>query len=146
MIDSCGTVHWLRGWCRERNHPWVSEDENTTTKPNIDLCCYPVHIRALFFVLETLIVCEGGVACIRCRPGQTIKILYANFGRTADDTVCPYNMPSIPTADCQAPGSLTKVMEWCEGKNLCDVKADNHVFGDPCPKTFKYLEVHYTCV
>lgn len=34
----------------------------------------------------------------------------------------------------------------CQNKPECIVYAKNEVFGDPCPGTSKYLEVHYTCL
>ncbi|RXG57916.1 Latrophilin Cirl [Armadillidium vulgare] len=33
----------------------------------------------------------------------------------------------------------------CSGENECSVNVSSAVFGDPCPGTFKYIEVHYTC-
>ena len=33
----------------------------------------------------------------------------------------------------------------CGNKNVCDVPVDSSIFGDPCPGTFKYIEVHYAC-
>ena len=33
----------------------------------------------------------------------------------------------------------------CGNKHLCDVPVDSSIFGDPCPGTFKYIEVHYAC-
>ena len=33
----------------------------------------------------------------------------------------------------------------CGNKHVCDVPVDSSIFGDPCPGTFKYIEVHYAC-
>lgn len=33
----------------------------------------------------------------------------------------------------------------CNGKNSCTIKASNSVFGDPCIRTYKYLELAYNC-
>ena len=33
----------------------------------------------------------------------------------------------------------------CGNKHSCDVPVDSSIFGDPCPCTFKYIEVHYAC-
>ena len=33
----------------------------------------------------------------------------------------------------------------CGGQTGCDVPVDSTIFGDPCPGTFKYVEVHYAC-
>lgn len=33
----------------------------------------------------------------------------------------------------------------CDGKEKCTFRVNNDVFGDPCPDTFKYIEVQYYC-
>ena len=33
----------------------------------------------------------------------------------------------------------------CDGKRSCDIDVNSGVFGDPCPNTHKYVEVHYAC-
>ena len=33
----------------------------------------------------------------------------------------------------------------CNNKRSCNVPVDSTIFGDPCPGTFKYVEVHYAC-
>ena len=33
----------------------------------------------------------------------------------------------------------------CGGKQSCSFEVNSQVFGDPCPTTFKYMEVHYSC-
>lgn len=34
----------------------------------------------------------------------------------------------------------------CQAKQSCQLLASNSIFGDACPGTQKYLEVHYQCV
>ena len=34
----------------------------------------------------------------------------------------------------------------CDGFDSCAVNISSNLFGDPCPSTPKYLEVHYGCV
>ena len=34
----------------------------------------------------------------------------------------------------------------CGSQERCTVPVDSEIFGDPCPGTHKYVEVHYTCV
>lgn len=34
----------------------------------------------------------------------------------------------------------------CQGKQACQLLASNSIFGDACPGTQKYLEVHYQCL
>ena len=33
----------------------------------------------------------------------------------------------------------------CGSKRVCSVPVESSIFGDPCPGTSKYVEVHYTC-
>lgn len=33
----------------------------------------------------------------------------------------------------------------CDGHPSCSINATNSVFSDPCPGTYKYLEVEYSC-
>jgi len=89
------------------------------------------------------IVCEGRSRTISCSGGSTIDVINANYGRTADGSVCPHS--SIRTTSCSAENSLAKVQGWCQGKTSCTLRANNGVFGDPCVYTYKYLEVDYIC-
>lgn len=34
----------------------------------------------------------------------------------------------------------------CDGRESCSIHSTNVVFGDPCPDTYKYTEIHYQCV
>ena len=40
---------------------------------------------------------------------------------------------------------LLKVMAMCTNRRRCIIKADSSFFRDPCPGTYKYLEVIYRC-
>lgn len=43
-------------------------------------------------------------------------------------------------------GMLTTTTLRCDGRVTCNIAAENDVFGaDPCPSTYKYLDVHYIC-
>ena len=33
----------------------------------------------------------------------------------------------------------------CDSHNSCTVPVSSDLFGDPCPGTHKYVEIHYTC-
>ncbi|KAJ7396427.1 latrophilin-3-like protein [Pitangus sulphuratus] len=39
-----------------------------------------------------------------------------------------------------------KIQPWCSNRTQCAVVAGPDVFPDPCPGTYKYLEVQYECV
>lgn len=34
----------------------------------------------------------------------------------------------------------------CTNKSECEIQASNSLFGNPCPDSSKYLEVHYRCI
>lgn len=34
----------------------------------------------------------------------------------------------------------------CDNKRICDIDVNSGVFGDPCPNTYKYVEIHYACI
>ena len=34
----------------------------------------------------------------------------------------------------------------CDSKRICDIDVNSGVFGDPCPNTHKYVEIHYACI
>ncbi|KAH3693797.1 hypothetical protein DPMN_081235 [Dreissena polymorpha] len=46
---------------------------------------------------------------------------------------------------CVSTTSTAKVQSLCNGQNLCRLTASNEILGDPCPGTYKYLEVTYAC-
>ena len=48
--------------------------------------------------------------------------------------------------DCESQDSLRKVKDICEGLSSFQFKADNDFFGDPCPRTVKYLQLAYQCI
>ncbi|CAH3193052.1 unnamed protein product, partial [Porites evermanni] len=84
-------------------------------------------------------VCEGGVHEIRCKPSKKIEVLSANYGRLTGGHVCGGG--PIKTTHCGAAGALSKVRADCQGRPRCVLHAVNTKFGDPCPGTYKYLEV-----
>merc|ERR1719219_1753153 len=43
------------------------------------------------------------------------------------------------------PRTLRVINARCDGKPSCRIPVDSNIFGDPCPGTNKYVEVHYTC-
>ena len=47
--------------------------------------------------------------------------------------------------NCTAPSTYRDVDCACEGEHNCTVPATNAFFGDPCPGTYKYLEIGYSC-
>lgn len=41
--------------------------------------------------------------------------------------------------------TIDVVLYRCNGRNVCSVTVNDELFGDPCPKTKKYLELKYDC-
>ena len=88
--------------------------------------------------------CEHDTLALKCNSGMVIKILKASYGRTAGKETCPH--AAVSNQKCHAKTSVAVVSKACNGKKSCKVQAKNHVFGDPCGGTYKYLTAKYTCV
>ena len=86
-------------------------------------------------------MCEGDepqtTTCTRI-----MNITYANYGRTSRD-VCPH--AAMSNTNCYAANSMAIVRDMCPLGGACTFTPANGVFGDPCPGTYKYLEVRYRC-
>ena len=89
-------------------------------------------------------MCEHQTMKLECPEGQQIKVFRALYGRKLSG-VCK-GAKHDKTDNCAATTSRDVVKGECEGKQSCEVKASNGVFGDPCVGTFKYLDVAYKCV
>jgi len=92
------------------------------------------------FFLNRETICENENTVLKCDQGA-INVIYANYGRTSL-VICrrpPYN-----NLRCLSDQSR-HVSDLCNGQSECYVSADNEQFGDPCPGTTKYLEIHFTC-
>ena len=85
-----------------------------------------------------LYFCENDSHVLTCGSGK-IDILSANYGRLTGAQVCGWGR--IKTTYCKANGALAKVRAHCQGRSHCTLRATNSEFGDPCPGTYKYLEV-----
>lgn len=87
--------------------------------------------------------CESNTMNLTCPSGK-IFIEKAIFGRTKDQKVCPHKY--IETTDCISLNSEAVVKGRCERMPRCSIKVTTTVFeGDPCPGTYKYLEVNFIC-
>ncbi|KAL9985738.1 hypothetical protein ACROYT_G008178 [Oculina patagonica] len=92
--------------------------------------------------IKTKTVCEFEKATISCLNGGKIKVVEASFGRH-DHSTCSHS--AIHTIECHAENSLSVMQSRCDQNPSCELYADTIVFGDPCPGTYKYLEVKFTC-
>lgn len=86
--------------------------------------------------------CENSIVNLACPDKTSIRVVTASYGRD-DYITCPHL--HIRTDDCSAANSLTIVQSQCDGRQLCNVRASNSIFGDPCVNTYKYLKVKYIC-
>lgn len=97
------------------------------------------------FAVKSKYVCQGQRLRLRCEGDYIIRILGAKYGRLEPgSSICPHE--NITDMDCRAPDALLKMTVRCGNKHKCTVKADHTMFGDPCPGTFKYLDVIYRCI
>uniref|UniRef100_A0A3B4FE18 SUEL-type lectin domain-containing protein n=1 Tax=Pundamilia nyererei TaxID=303518 RepID=A0A3B4FE18_9CICH len=113
-------------------------------------CCSPSkRCRSLYLsaCLHT-VACEGSQANLHCgentHDGHVIAVHWANYGRR-DTTTCSYQRPECEIQNARCINPTSKVADSCNGKRSCIIEASNSVFGDPCPGTYKYLEVAYDC-
>ncbi|CAL8392175.1 unnamed protein product [Arctogadus glacialis] len=96
---------------------------------------------------KSKVACEDERLKLSCKRGMQIAIYSAMFGRTEQGTLeCPLHHWRAPSVDCQSGRALQVVMEHCQGKKSCLLRAATRDFGDPCYSgTRKYLSVIYTC-
>ncbi|XP_078360480.1 L-rhamnose-binding lectin CSL3-like isoform X1 [Oculina patagonica] len=95
--------------------------------------------------LKSKTICENQKATISCPNGGNIKVIEASYGRH-NLYQCPSTAPSVENTDCHSFFSLPVAQRDCENKPSCELYASNSVFGhDPCPGTYKYLEVKFKC-
>ncbi|XP_075328725.1 L-rhamnose-binding lectin CSL3-like, partial [Odontesthes bonariensis] len=85
---------------------------------------------------------ELAYTCIS--QGRVISVQSAVYGRR-DKTTCATGRPASQIQNVCCSSQSTTVAESCNGKSSCSINVSNYVFGDPCPGTYKYLELAYTC-
>ncbi|XP_076868662.1 adhesion G protein-coupled receptor L3 isoform X3 [Brachyhypopomus gauderio] len=96
-------------------------------------------------VVRRELSCESYPIELRCPGTDVIMIESANYGRT-DDKICDSDPAQMENTRCYLPDAY-KIMGFrCNNRTQCAVVAGPDVFPDPCPGTYKYLEVQYECV
>ena len=55
------------------------------------------------------------------------------------------NLGTCPFPELVEPHSIISFHFRCEKKPRCRIPVESSIFGDPCPGTNTYVEVHYTC-
>ncbi|XP_077288150.1 latrophilin Cirl-like [Arctopsyche grandis] len=93
---------------------------------------------------ETAYACEGKTLKIECKDGEVIQLIRANYGRFSI-TICNDHGNTEWSVNCMSNKSLRVLHTRCTQSQNCSILASTNVFGDPCPKTLKYLEAHYKC-
>lgn len=86
-------------------------------------------------------MCENYEMTLTCQTG-IIFIEKAIYGRTEDERVCPHK--NILNTNCTSTKSENIVKEQCNGKSECNIPVKFN--DDPCPNTYKYLEVTFICI
>ncbi|KAJ8411098.1 hypothetical protein AAFF_G00181330 [Aldrovandia affinis] len=96
-------------------------------------------------VVRRELSCEGYPIELRCPGTDVIMIESANYGRT-DDKICDADPAQMENTRCYLPDAYKIMSQRCNNRTQCAVVAGPDVFPDPCPGTYKYLEVQYECV
>uniref|UniRef100_A0A3P9DBL2 Adhesion G protein-coupled receptor L3 n=1 Tax=Maylandia zebra TaxID=106582 RepID=A0A3P9DBL2_9CICH len=107
----------------------------------------PVYGRAPIpmAVVRRELSCESYPIELRCPGTDVIMIESANYGRT-DDKICDSDPVQMENTRCYLPDAYKIMSLRCNNRTQCAVVAGPDVFPDPCPGTYKYLEVQYECV
>jgi len=88
--------------------------------------------------------CEGTTVAIECEEATVINLVRANYGRFSI-SICNAMGNTTWSTNCIQPTTLRELKKRCGSKASCRIPVSSELFGDPCPDTLKYVEVHYTC-
>ncbi|XP_072925365.1 adhesion G protein-coupled receptor L1 isoform X11 [Hemitrygon akajei] len=98
-----------------------------------------------FGLMRRELACEGYPIELRCPGSDVIMIESANYGRT-DNKICDADLFQMENVECYLPDTFKIMSQRCNNRTQCVVVAGSDVFPDPCPGTYKYLEIQYECV
>uniref|UniRef100_A0A672NXY5 Adhesion G protein-coupled receptor L3-like n=1 Tax=Sinocyclocheilus grahami TaxID=75366 RepID=A0A672NXY5_SINGR len=107
--------------------------------------CFLSRAPVPMAVVRRELSCEGYPIELRCPGTDVIMIESANYGRT-DDKICDSDPAQMENTRCYLPDAYKIMSLRCNNRTQCAVIAGPDVFPDPCPGTYKYLEVQYECV
>uniref|UniRef100_A0A3Q2Y2Z0 Adhesion G protein-coupled receptor L1 n=1 Tax=Hippocampus comes TaxID=109280 RepID=A0A3Q2Y2Z0_HIPCM len=109
--------------------------------------CHMTLSRSMmpFGLMRRELACEGYPIELRCPGSDVIMIETANYGRT-DDKICDADPFQMENVQCYLPDAVKIMSQRCNNRTQCVVVAGSDVFPDPCPGTYKYLEIQYECV
>uniref|UniRef100_A0A8C6SIL3 SUEL-type lectin domain-containing protein n=1 Tax=Neogobius melanostomus TaxID=47308 RepID=A0A8C6SIL3_9GOBI len=130
-------VHCLSSTCNGRNICSISSSNPVYGDPCPGTDKY-LH-------LSFYCICEFSVSPLS-DPGKTIKILEVHYGRQ-DQTTCSEGRPPSQVEDvtCSSVEAPIIVTDLCDDFADCTFIANGSVIHDPCPSTYKYLQVTYFC-
>uniref|UniRef100_A0A8C1U1M8 Adhesion G protein-coupled receptor L1 n=1 Tax=Cyprinus carpio TaxID=7962 RepID=A0A8C1U1M8_CYPCA len=109
------------------------------------LLCHRTRAAMPFGLMRRELACEGYPIELRCPGSDVIMIETANYGRT-DDKICDADPFQMENVQCYQPDAFKIMSHRCNNRTQCVVVAGADVFPDPCPGTYKYLEIQYECV
>ncbi|XP_060037844.1 adhesion G protein-coupled receptor L1 isoform X2 [Erinaceus europaeus] len=98
-----------------------------------------------FGLMRRELACEGYPIELRCPGSDVVMVENANYGRT-DDKICDADPFQMENVQCYLPDAFKIMSQRCNNRTQCVVVAGSDAFPDPCPGTYKYLEVQYDCV
>uniref|UniRef100_A0A4W5QS93 Adhesion G protein-coupled receptor L1a n=1 Tax=Hucho hucho TaxID=62062 RepID=A0A4W5QS93_9TELE len=115
--------------------------------PPLRMEVLPTQVRSAmpFGLMRRELACEGYPIELRCPGSDVIMIETANYGRT-DDKICDADPFQMENVQCYLPDAFKIMSQRCNNRTQCVVVAGSDVFPDPCPGTYKYLEIQYECV
>ncbi|XP_065819366.1 neurofilament heavy polypeptide-like isoform X1 [Labrus bergylta] len=93
------------------------------------------------------VICEGRLGQFACPDGQRIQIESAVYGRQNERMCWTYNIyRKNQNTNCRR--DVTAILRnMCDHKTLCYIYVDNkEMGGDPCPRTYKYVQFTASCV
>uniref|UniRef100_A0A8C7K9E4 Adhesion G protein-coupled receptor L1 n=1 Tax=Oncorhynchus kisutch TaxID=8019 RepID=A0A8C7K9E4_ONCKI len=111
----------------------------------VSLCLSLSRSAMPFGLMRRELACEGYPIELRCPGSDVIMIETANYGRT-DDKICDADPFQMENVQCYLPDAFKIMSQRCNNRTQCVVVAGSDVFPDPCPGTYKYLEIQYECV
>uniref|UniRef100_A0A8C6SHJ4 SUEL-type lectin domain-containing protein n=1 Tax=Neogobius melanostomus TaxID=47308 RepID=A0A8C6SHJ4_9GOBI len=86
--------------------------------------------------------------CALClsAPGKVIRVHAADYGRRNSQT-CAAGRPAsqLQNVHCLSSTPTYEVARTCDDFADCTFIANGSVIHDPCPSTYKYLQVTYFC-
>ena len=92
-----------------------------------------------FFDIEN--ICALRTKTFSCPYGTKMWIDSAMYGRLTTK-ICGYG--SWRNMSCHS--DVTEIVRSkCQNNMVCKLQVTNNVYGDPCPGTFKYLQIKYRC-